>query len=720
MGGGMPIMGKVVRSSALALLGAWLFLCVLVPRAYAGLGAWSIAVAVVAQPAAGAETPGAPVEAGGQPAEAPTSPAETSAEQEGSGGTPGEGSVPQQQAEEAPSPASGPAAVEEQAPASPGAEMAAPLVASVRVSGNKSIAAEAILDEVKGVLAPGMPFTGDRVRRAEALVRRMGYFDRVRISYTLGEQGADVVINVVERQRIERITFVGNTVLSSEELMSAILTRVGHLVDPDAIAKDMQRIQAAYSAKGYMCELAPADVDPYGVLTFVIIERRVEGYEIEGLKRTKRWVVEKQLRVRPGELYSDQLVREQVLRLRNLGLFEEVRFEPRVGKVNPENVILVFQCKEARTGQVAFQVGYSSLDEFVLVLAVAENNFRGRAERISLGVEMFGRKSYEFRFLEPYFRKGDTSIELALFDTERNRRFAGGTLVSLPSDQFEERRRGGYIRASRPFGEKRTVSVTFRSEEVSSAFFQGTRILVPPVLVSSASPSQQGGDWRERPPTYGGPGPGGEDYPGPGDRPGPIVVAAPLHPGGRLASLVFSLSEDFRDNAANPTRGSFRRLSLETAGSFLGGGENFRKVTAEYRYFRPVGKSVLAGRLMLGTSFGNVPLFETFFVGGATTLRGYEEERWRGEKFVLINLEYRRPITKNLTAVVFADAGDAFGGEYPTLVPGFSISAEDQSLKWHVGAGVGIRVVTEIGPLGFDVGFGSEGSRAHLNFGHTF
>ena len=686
----------LLSASALSLLG-W--------PARAAQPVGPVLQAVVAQEAAEATAPAAPAEAPAAPAEGAAAP---------------EQPVPQQagEAEAAPGAAEAAPAVTTPQP-SPPEEVGAPLVVSLRVSGNKSISADAILDEVKGVLAPGMPFTQARARQAETLVYRMGYFERVRVSYTLGEKGADVVINVIERQRIERITFVGNTVLSYGELMSAILTRVGHLVDHDAIAKDMQRIQAAYSAKGYMCDLAPAEVDPYGVLTFVIIERRVEGYEVEGLKRTQRWIVDKQIQVRPGELYSDNLVREQVMRLRSLGLFEEVRFEPRAGKTNPENIVLVFQCKEARTGQIAFQVGYSSLDDLVLALGVSESNFRGRAERVSLAVEMFGRKTYQFSFLEPYFRKGDTSVELSLFDTERRRQFVGGALVSTASDQFEERRRGGYLRVARPITKRTSASVMFRSEEVSSAFFQGTRVLLPPA-VASARPAQSWSDWQDRGGGYRGPGPGGEDYPGPGDRPGPIVVAAPLHPGGRLTSLVFGLTQDFRDNMANPTKGSFRRVSLETATSLLGGEENFRKFTVEYRRFIPLGGDVLAARVMGGISFGNVPLFETFYVGGANTLRGYEEDRWRGERFVLVNLEYRRPFSDKLTGVAFVDAGDAFGGEYPTLVPGFTFAAEDQSLNWHFGVGLGIRVVTQIGPLRFDVGFGSEGSRAHFNFGHTF
>ncbi|MEN6304608.1 MAG: BamA/TamA family outer membrane protein, partial [Armatimonadia bacterium] len=102
------------------------------------------------------------------------------------------------------------------------------------------------------------------------------------------------------------------------------------------------------------------------------------------------------------------------------------------------------------------------------------------------------------------------------------------------------------------------------------------------------------------------------------------------------------------------------------------------------------------------------------------TLRGYEEDRFRGEKMLLLNVEYRRPLSDRLTAVGFVDVGDAFGGQFPTIVPGFSVPADDQSLTAHVGAGVGLRVVTPIGPIRLDFGWGEDGSQAHFSFGHTF
>lgn len=603
------------------------------------------------------------------------------------------------------------------------AQPSVPLIATVKVRGNQAISADVIIDQVKAILKPGAELTKQRIAEAEKAVMAMGYFDRVAISYEITDKGAEVTITVVERQRIEAVTFVGNTVLTDEELADAILTRPGHLVDSEVIAKDVTRILGAYQRKGYLCNVASADVDEFGVLTFVINEMRVEGYEIEGLKRTRKWIVAKQIKLRPGELYHDTLIREQVVRLRALGLFEDVRVEPRPGKIDPENsIIIVFHCKERRTGQVAFQLGYSSLDKLVVAVGVSEANFRGRAERISLAAEFFGRSTYQFSFMEPYLFGGDTSLELSLFDTERRRQFIGGTMVSTASDRFDERRRGGYIQLARPLGERTRLSLRIRNEEVSSAFFQGVRTVPAPTVETSKVATSQvnwylggrGSKGRQViPPDFAGP--------GPGKRVGWPVVAAPLHPGGRLSSISIGLIQDFRDDPMDPTRGTYRSISVENAGSFMGGDNDFRQIVGELRAYRPFGKrAVIATRLMAGTSFGDLPLFEAFSVGGANTLRGYEEDRFRGRKFVLFNAEYRHRVTKNLTGVLFVDVGDAFGGVFRTPIPGFEIGAEDQDLNAHYGVGIGVRVKTQIGPLRLDVGFGEEGSRAHFNFGHTF
>ncbi len=200
------------------------------------------------------------------------------------------------------------------------------------------------------------------------------------------------------------------------------------------------------------------------------------------------------------------------------------------------------------------------------------------------------------------------------------------------------------------------------------------------------------------------------------------MVAAPLHPGGRLASLTIGHSVDTRNIRTKPTAGSYTDLSVEYAGKAVGGEVEFQKLTGERRLYKRVASrgDVLAARLMLGTSFGDMPLFESYSVGGVNTLRGYEEDRYRGEKMALLNVEYRRPLSDKLQVVGFVDVGSAYGGEFPTVMPGFSIPAEDTEFESHVGVGIGLRVDTPIGPIRLDFGFGEDGSQAHFSFGQMF
>ncbi|MGD9497206.1 MAG: outer membrane protein assembly factor [Armatimonadota bacterium] len=599
-----------------------------------------------------------------------------------------------------------------------------PLVGEVVVEGNDYVAREAILDVVKDVLKVGEEFTAVKAAEARRLVDRMGYFDEVTLSTEPMDQGVRVVITVVERQRIEQVMFAGNTVISDEELAAAILTQVGHVADEGAIGRDVGRIERYYEQQGYLARVSEAQVDDFGVLTFVIEEARLEDVVIEGLKQTKEWLVRRELGLEPGELFEQSKVTQGIRRLHRLGLFEPdgVNTELRAGRENPlRDVILVVTLTEARTGRAAFAMAYSSLDEFVVMLSAAENNLRGRAERASVSLELGGRDSYEFSFFEPYLNRRGTTLELNLFDTERRRRFVGGTVVSLSESEFDERRTGGNVTLTSPISQRRSWSVRLRSEEVSSSFFQGVRTLQrgSGLALAALGPSQATGDGsRDTPPDNPDLAP---DVPEPGDLVPPVRVAAPLHPGGRVNSVVLGLIDDTRNVRTDPSSGGLSSLSFEQAGGPLGGGTQFGKLLLDHRrYHRLSAEDVLALRIMGGTTFGSPPLFESFSIGGANSLRGYELDRWRGESLALANIELRRDLNPTLTAVGFVDVGSAWGGTFRTVVPGFEIRADDQEFMPHVGAGVGLRVDTPFGPIRLDMGWGEEGSQAHFSFGHAF
>ena len=397
----------------------------------------------------------------------------------------------------------------------------------------------------------------------------------------------------------------------------------------------------------------------------------------------------------PGAVYDGEAARKKYTEQITAAAKElNVKLDLRPGKDEPSKAVIpVIVVEEKQTGMISMAAAYSELDDFVAMVSVAENNFRGRAERISLDLELFGRSSYDFRFHEPYLDSKDTALDLSVFDTERQRRFVGGAAVTLAEDEFEERRTGLTIALSRPTSDTERLSFRLRTEEVSSSYLQGVRELGGTTIAAV-----------------------------PGEDDEPIMVAAPLHPGGRVNSVTLGWRRDTRDITLNPTRGRYNSLGVEFAGGPLGGENTYQQYRWDERRYWPVrgARDVIALRLLLGTTTGSIPLFDSFSIGGSTTLRGYRQDRYRGENMVLLNAEYRYGLSKNLTVVGFVDVGDAYGGSFRTVVPGFDITADDQDLEYHVGVGVGIRAVTPLGPLRLDFGFGEDGSQTHFGFGHTF
>ena len=97
---------------------------------------------------------------------------------------------------------------------------------------------------------------------------------------------------------------------------------------------------------------------------------------------------------------------------------------------------------------------------------------------------------------------------------------------------------------------------------------------------------------------------------------------------------------------------------------------------------------------------GGVPFSELYRIGGATTLRGYREDQFRGSRVGWINLEYRLITGKLSRIFVFCD-GAIINGRHS----GGNIT------KYSYGGG--IRLSTAIGQIGIDYGLGEDDSFAN-------
>lgn len=491
------------------------------------------------------------------------------------------------------------------------------------------------------------------------------------------------------------ISFVGNTVISSEELLRISGLRPGQLVDEDTIIEAAERIRDAYEERGYIAAVVDVDLpEPgrAGEVVFYIQEVRIAAISIEGLQRVREITVRRVLRFPPGEVYNRDQVMQDYARLQQLGVFEEIAFELRAAAPGQADLVWILRERE-RMNYVSFGGSYSPQDSVVGSAQVILGNLRGRAERLrviasvgSIGARVGG----EAEYFNPWIAPDNTSLLVNAFSVPRYR--FSQRLSNVPAtDRYFERRTGFRSAVSRAWRPLVTISPGLRYEFVDV-------VNLPENLFTDMT-----------------------------DQSGSVG----------LANL--TTTWDRRDSALNPTAGSFAMGFVE-GGAFNqddNGVNAIGKAWADGRWYFPLRPRrpdpatglptrpvpVLAVRGLLGITGGRVPFFEQFFVGGIgdLPLRGYIEDRFWGRYALLANAEVRWPLLRNLAAVAFIDVGDAWGNDFqfdPTQVIDTDY-AQHRGFSPRAGIGVGLRYGIASGLFRFDVGYG-DALRTYLTAGQAF
>jgi translocation and assembly module TamA len=163
---------------------------------------------------------------------------------------------------------------------------------------------------------------------------------------------------------------------------------------------------------------------------------------------------------------------------------------------------------------------------------------------------------------------------------------------------------------------------------------------------------------------------------------------------------------DFRDDSVDATEGWFGQVNLEPFYE-LNYGNAGAKLTVEGRTYFGFGEDdpfVLAGRLkaglVLGPSLAEIPPDKLFFAGGGGSVRGYAYKSIgvddgsgtvTGGRYLLEgSVEARARVTSDIGVVGFLDGGYVAADVFPALT------------DLRVGAGVGVRYHTGLGPLRLD------------------
>jgi outer membrane protein insertion porin family len=569
-----------------------------------------------------------------------------------------------------------PAGVAEETPA-PSPETDTRIV-DISLRGNEHIATSDIMAAIKS--RPGDLYDSKKAEADRQAVWDLGWFSHVEVTPEPVTGGITLTFRVEENEIIKgvEISEVKVPKPTRQQLTALLKTKSGQVANHNYLAADIDGVNKAFADQGYIFTVVGGrELTDQGIVKLTMLEGKIVELRITGNKKTKTNVISREVRSQPGTIYNARQVGKDQERVFNLGFMENVLPHAEIGP-DPGTVILVMEVVEKKHSNMAtVGGGWASAGGFVGTVDVSTDNLRGTGQRASVRGSFGSTTSYEVGYFNPWIASGHTTLNLALY----NRLTAQQVVKQDTNDtiNYDERRAGGKLTFGRPLSDTTNVFLSLRRDDLK----------VENIQDSTISPDD------------------------------PIFNAQ------SVSSLGLRTVHNTSDIARNPTQGALISLEAEVAGL---SGAKFSKYGTDLRRYLAFGpgarnreadlasrlkRKVFAVRLKVGKTTGDTPYLEQFLIGGSDTLRGYKDDRFVGTSMLLLNTEFRIPLNDTLQGVLFADAGDAWGGT-------FADTFGDASFKLHSSVGVGINVQSPLGPLRLQYGIGSEGGQLHFGFGQTF
>ncbi len=455
------------------------------------------------------------------------------------------------------------------------------------------------------------------------------------------------------RYRVGKLAVAGNEVFKDEVVLRAlarpskeraiqkgILTkkekvlREGDWFSLEALRTAMSNIQDLYGNAGYIY----ANVYPKRTLDrenhivdieFTVSEDRVayvRSIEFEGNTRTRDKVLRRELRILEGDVFKSSLFRYSLSRIQALGYITELVPDVQPTE-NRRDLDIKIKLNDTRQTEFQFGGGFRSVDGFFGTLSIAERNFLGYGQNVSLSVSASQRsQNYDFSFSEPYLFDSRYAVGANLFRFERS---------PTTYRNFREKRTGARLTFGRHLFERFQARMSYGYQVTSLSEFDSNEANLNLLELEGISST---------------------------------------------SSVTFSASRNTLNNARDPSLGSSTYLSTELAGYVLGGDNNYFKVQAQtVRYFPVAGKLTFAIRARAGYAGSfrghSLPFFERYRLGGERSIRGFENysvgplnqngDNLGGNKELLLNTEFIVPIADPLRLVLFFDAGNVYSEDEP-------------------------------------------------------
>ena len=555
-------------------------------------------------------------------------------------------------------------------------------IKNIEILGNNVIDTSVILQQTK--LQQGDVYSRELIQRDLKSIYQLGYFTEKMKAIPVNNPDGSVTLKIMleENAPVTDFTIEGNTVISTDEILTYLLPMKGKPQNIADINEAIAKIQDCYSSKGYiLARIDSVSDDPDGTVNISIKEGTINRILISGNEKTKDYVIERNILTEPGQIYNENLLKEDLVRLYATQAFKDVtrEIEP---TDDPDKYDITINIEEQRTASISVGGGIDSVTGVFGSVGISDNNFLGRNERLSLnGIAGTGvilndssikrrmNLQAELSYFKPYFYNADTSLMSKVFYRD-----FGSYQVPLAIE--------------RRVGAEATVAHRMKyNKHVTGTFSLG----IEHIDVSEGDGKKIGSLYSK----YN----------------IPISERAKQLEGGLFLSLSPALLYDTRDNATVTRKGTMASLRFDEEIGVIDFNKTHGKLTGMVKQYIPVGKkSSLSFTAKGGGKIhgDNMPEVMAYRLGGPYTVRGFKMSGvGTGDAFIMGSAEFATPIPfldrtrinflNNLRFTVWADAGKIFN-------PSITDRIYDRPL-YAVSAGVGLKLyIPGMGPLSIDYG----------------
>lgn len=298
------------------------------------------------------------------------------------------------------------------------------IINEITFEGLETISPEVVESRIKTV--GGSLFNEELLQQDLQRIYAIGFFtDKMAIEPELNDDGTvNLKFVLKENIKVTGVSVVGNTVISTMELLPLVAPLKNYPQNIANINEAIDKINNYYHTKGYiLAGVNSVDDTDDGNLVFSITEGVIDKIFIEGNKKTKDYVITRNILTQPGTVYNENYLKEDLSRVYSTKIFKEVDREiyPSETAEGEYNVKVVVE--EDSPNTLALGGGIDNgLGAFGSV-SYRENNFLGLGQKLSLSgvlgsgillsdASIKNRMNYqlELSFFEPYFLNADNSL----------------------------------------------------------------------------------------------------------------------------------------------------------------------------------------------------------------------------------------------------------------------------------------------------------------------